>query len=272
MKQLSLGVKIALWVIAVVITLASVIYQKMTGPTYPVRVKVNLEGQTFKYRLLRSHDTRGDAVVSLNVPDSTYRAIYEYRRYKSHDPWTVDTLKADNNVINVVIPKQPAAGKMMYKVILLAPSGEQISLSEEPVVIRFKGHVPLYILIPHIFFMFFAMLISTRTGLEALANGDKAYRYAWWTFVLLFVGGMILGPLVQKFAFDAFWTGWPFGHDLTDNKTLLALVFWGIALWRHKKTGNGRKWFIVAAVVQFFVYMIPHSVLGSEIDYTKAPQ
>ncbi len=272
MRQLSLGLKITLWLIAIVITLASVIYQKMTGPTYPVRTSVMLNGENVKYRFLRSHDTSGDAVMELNVPDSTYRAIYQYRRYRSHDAWTTDTLKAVDNVIKVAIPKQPAAGKVMYKLSLLKSDGEIISLTEEPVVIRFKGSVPLFILIPHIFFMFFAMLISTRTGLEALANGKSAQRYAWWTFWLLLVGGMILGPLVQKFAFDAFWTGWPFGHDLTDNKTLLALIFWGIALWRHKKTGNGRKWFVIAAVVQFIVYLIPHSVLGSEIDYTKAQQ
>ncbi|NOZ62084.1 MAG: hypothetical protein GXO74_10420 [Calditrichaeota bacterium] len=272
MRQLNSRQKTALWLIAIVITLASIVYQKMTGPTYPVRTNVTLNGKNFKYRLLRSHDTNGDAVIDLNVPDSTYRAIYQYRRYHSKDLWTTDTLKAENNIIRIAVPKQPAAGKVMYKVSLLNSDGKTISLTEAPIIIRFKGAVPLYVLIPHIFFMFFAMLISTRTGLEALANGSSAYKYAWWSFGLLFIGGMILGPLVQKFAFDAFWTGWPFGHDLTDNKTFLALIFWGIALWRHKKTGDGRKWFVIAAVVQFFVYLIPHSALGSEIDYTKVPQ
>lgn len=272
MKKLNTGLKVTLWIIAVLVTLASVIYQKMTGPTYPVRVKVKLEGKTFKYKFLRSHDTSSDGIMKLNVPDSTYQAIYQYRRYKSHDPWTVDTLKAVNDTITVAIPKQPPAGKVMYKIALLKSSGDVLQLTKEPVVMRFKGVVPLWVLIPHIFFMFFAMLVSLRTGLEAIADGDKAYNYAWWSFGLLIIGGMILGPLVQKLAFGAFWTGWPFGHDLTDNKTLLALIFWAIALWRHRQTGNGRKWFILAAVIQFFIYLIPHSVLGSEIDYTKVPQ
>jgi len=83
---------------------------------------------------------------------------------------------------------------------------------------------------------------------------------------------MFLGPVVQKYAFDAYWTGWPFGHDLTDNKSLLAFIFWAVALgyqiWKREKKG----WAVVAAVILFLVYIIPHSVLGSEIDYTKEGQ
>ena len=29
------------------------------------------------------------------------------------------------------------------------------------------------------------------------------------------------------------------------------------------------RWIVLAAVVQFIVYLIPHRVLGSELDYTK---
>ena len=40
-------------------------------------------------------------------------------------------------------------------------------------------------------------------------------------FATLGLGGMILGPIVQKYAFGAYWTGIPFGHDLTDAKNLV---------------------------------------------------
>ena len=51
--------------------------------------------------------------------------------------------------------------------------------------------------------------------------------------MLLFAGGMILGPVVQNFAFGELWTSVPFSWDLTDNKTLVAFTFWIIAV-----TGN----------------------------------
>lgn len=257
-----------LWFLAVAITLASVIYQRLTGPTHPVRGKIEINEQIIKYKLLRSHDTTADAVIKIAVSDTAIKAIYKWKRFKSHDVWTVDTLIVKDNTLLFVIPKQPAAGKVMYQILLIDGKGRQFQLSEEPVVIRFKGAVPKLILWPHILFMFVSMFLGTRTGVEAVFNGNKSYRFALWTTVLLFLGGLILGPIVQKFAFGAFWTGWPIGHDLTDNKTAFSFIFWALALWQGKKEGKGRGWFIIAAVVQLAVYLVPHSVLGSEFDYT----
>jgi len=216
-----------LWTVTVIITLASIFYQKLTGPTYPVRGKAEIAGETIKCKLLRSHETSSDAVMEFAVPDTIVTGIFKWRRYLSNDDWTIDTLKVSENKIVVVVPKQPTAGKVIYQIAIENGSGERYELSEDPVVIRFKGAVPAYILIPHILFMFTAMLLATRTGLEALANRERTFRLALWTAGLLFAGGLILGPIVQKFAFDAFWTGWPFGHDLTDNKTLAGVYLLG---------------------------------------------
>jgi hypothetical protein len=172
--------------------------------------------------------------------------------------------------LQVIIPKQPPAGKIAYRVTLINEEGQRYELSEEPVIIRFKGDVPVIILAPHVLMMFISMLLGTRTGLEALYKGERAYRFAVWTSALFFIGGIILGPIVQKFAFGAFWTGWPLGSDLTDNKTAVAMIAWLVALWRGRNMKSGRKWFVIAAVLQLTVYLIPHSMFGSELDYTQS--
>ena len=41
-----------IWVIAIVITLASAVYQRMTGPTYELKGSVQLAGETISYELL----------------------------------------------------------------------------------------------------------------------------------------------------------------------------------------------------------------------------
>lgn len=166
------------------------------------------------------------------------------------------------------LPKQAAAGKIEYTVILTTATGTRLPLNESPIVMRFKGPVPIGILAPHIVCMFLSMLLATRTGLEAVAKRKAAQRFAIWTAGLLFVGGLILGPIVQKYAFGAFWTGWPFGHDLTDNKTAVAMLFWVVSIWRGWKGKDAHRWYISAAVVHLLVYLIPHSVLGSELDYS----
>ena len=84
-------------------------------------------------------------------------------------------------------------------------------------------------------------------------------------FVLLAIGGLLLGPAVQKYAFDAWWTGWPFGHDLTDNKTAIAVAAWGIALLRTRGGRGARVAIVVAALVTMAVFIVPHSMFGSEL-------
>ena len=73
------------WVIAVVFTLSLVIYQRATGPTYPLKGTLTVGAEEVKFKLLRSHDTGIDAPVKLELADPTVAGILEYKRYKSHD-------------------------------------------------------------------------------------------------------------------------------------------------------------------------------------------
>lgn len=263
-----MGKSILLWFLALVITLAAVIYQRTTGPTYPIEGEVTLDGANVEYALLTSHETTGDAVMHISAP-VTVTGEMRIRRFKSHDEWQTVALPREGEDLLVTIPKQPSAGKVQYEVTLTDAAGTEYELAPEPVIIRFKDPVPTPVLFPHIFFMFFAMFLANRTGLEAIFNGPKTYGMSIVTAICLAIGGLFLGPVVQKYAFGAFWTGWPFGHDLTDNKTLFAFIFWAIAIWRNKPPRSGKLWVIIAAIVTLGVYLIPHSVLGSEIDYTQ---
>ena len=73
--------------------------------------------------------------------------------------------------------------------------------------------------------------MGDAAGLEAIVKGPAAYRLTVWTTLMVFAGGLILGPIVQKYAFGAYWTGWPLGNDLTDTKTMGAMLFWLVPLW-----------------------------------------
>ena len=123
------------------------------------------------------------------------------------------------------------------------------------------------ILFFHIILIFGAMLLSTRTGLEFFNPEPKIRLLAFWTVGFLFVGGAILGPLVQYYAFGIFWSGWPVGIDLTDNKTAIALIGWIIVAVFLPRLKRPKAWALGAAILLTLVYLIPHSLLGSELDY-----
>ena len=261
--------KVLLWVLAFLITASAAVYQRMTGPTHPIRGKVMLNDTEIAFRLERDPETTSDYEVRVKVPQTEITGILLYKRHKTDDPWTKITMVRQEDFLAGSLPKQPTAGKLEYK-IFLASQGKEISLSgENPVIIRFKDPVPTVILILHIIIIFLAMMFSTRAGIEALNPKGNPRKLVLWTIGLLIVGGFILGPVVQKYAFGEFWTGFPFGSDLTDNKILIAMVGWIAALIAGRRGKPARWWVLGASILLMAVYLIPHSLLGSELDYSQ---
>jgi len=262
------NLSILLWIGSFLLMAGSAIYQRTTGPTYPVRGKATIDNTIIKYKLIRTWEGETDARVAITIDDPYITGTYKFKRFKSFDEWSESPMIREEDQLVAYLPGQPAAGKVEYE-ITLKKGGNAIKLEDKSIVLRYKGAVPKTVLFPHILIIFLAMMFSTRTGFEALIKGKNLVNYSLWTVILFAVGGMILGPIVQKYAFDAYWTGWPFGQDLTDNKTLAAFILWIAAYFSVRNNPKKRGWVFAAAIVLIAVYIIPHSMLGSEIDYTK---
>ena len=191
-----------------------------------------------------------------------------WKRYKFDSEFNKVEMTG-TDTLTAALPKQPPAGKLEYYVVLTKKDKNYSLPSDESVIIRFKDDVPIWVLIPHVLAMFLSMLFAARAAFEYFSNEPGLKFYTYWTVGILFVGGFILGPIMQKYAFGEFWTGFPFGYDLTDNKTLIAMIGWLVALFMLKKSPHPKRWILFAALLMFLVYLIPHSVLGSEHDYGK---
>lgn len=265
MKKHNFKVSIPL---GIVLMLISIVYQRTTGPTYPKRVTIQHEGKNYKAKLLRSHGGETDAPIELPMIQGATATI-TYKRYPTNDEWTTKDFVAQGDKLVATLPHQPPAGKHTYFVEMnLGDEKKVIGSKEDPVYIRFKGDVPTYILGPHIVFMFLAMLLSSIALFEALQRTESYFKLTKLTLGALFCGGLILGPLVQKFAFGVYWAGFPYDNDLTDNKLLVGVVVWAIAYLVNLKR---RTWQVtaLAAAVLMVVYSIPHSMQGSQFDYEK---
>jgi hypothetical protein len=297
------------WVLAVLITLAAVVYQRMIGPTRPVLGTAALASSHLRYRLERTYGGGGDAPIRVGPVGEEVSAVLATRRYKTDDPWDVRPMKRDGRYLSGTLPHQPPAGKVVYRIFLqegtdpaaserepyqaadlagAVPEGSIPIPASGPVVLRFHGRVPVPVIIAHVLLMFTGMLWANRAGIEALRRNGRTRRYAFSTLGLLAAGGLVFGPLVQWYSFGKFWTGFPFGFDLTDNKTLIAVVFWvaavaailiverrpaairdGSPATRTPGLRSAQGWVLAAAIVTLVVFSIPHSVIGSELDYSK---
>ncbi|MEN8148647.1 MAG: hypothetical protein ABFS86_02420 [Planctomycetota bacterium] len=254
--------------LALVLAASAGYYQRRTGPTHPIRGRLDVAGDPVRFRLPRSGTTGED--LEIEVPAARDRAVLRYRRYPTGDDWTEVRLAGRDGVLKGTLPSQPPAGKLEYRIVF---EGGDLKLpADDPVVVRFKGAVPAWLLIPHIAAMFLSLVIGFRATFAALAGSPRLLRYTTWTAALLTGGGMFLGPCVQKYAFGAFWTGWPNGKDLTDNKMLLLWIVWiaALAVVRFARSGRaGRIAVVAATVVMIGVYLIPHSLRGSQLNYER---
>lgn len=261
LKQVGLGV------LALLITLSAAVYQRLTGPTYPLHGDYTLNHQALSYKLPRTHGGSGDQAVTVQVPDSVQGELM-WRQYPSKRQWNTVPLTRTGDQLTGYLPHQPPAGKLEYYLIL-RESAEAIRIpaGSESAIIRFKGQVPGVVLIPHIILMFLAMLLSNRAGLEVLANGTRLRSLTISTAATLVLGGLVLGPIIQFYAFGQFWTGFPVGHDLTDNKIAIAFLGWIPPLISAWKRAPKKRLVMVAALITFIIFLIPHSMFGSELTW-----
>jgi len=266
--------RVAIGVVAFVAMYGMARYQRHTGPTWPIFVDETLAGAAVSGELIRTQAGSDDARIAVAVTDPEVQGQVLWRRYPTDNAWNrleMSREKSDGrSELASYLPHQPMAAKLEYSVRLWKGSEELTLPHDETAVIRFRRAVPAWVLVPHVLVMFLTLWIVFRAALGAVFGEIGVRRFIPSIMVLLLVGGFLLGPLVQKYAFDAWWTGWPFGGDWTDNKTLAALVAWLVAWWITKKRPQlQRGAVLLATIVMVVVYLIPHSIHGSELDWSQ---
>lgn len=274
---------LVLWILSVVLTLGSVLFQERTGPTYPLKGEFATASGTVRFHFSRS-ETIGNTLnimVFDPVPEN-FRGHVKFRRFKSNDEWRIADFSAVSEAFSftrhgrsetakgkgVRLPSlQERAGKYEYFVCLGDARAEPLSVTgDKAILARYKAAVPGWAIAIHVLLIFAALILAVRTVLEAMIDGQ--YKgFLWATVIVLLLGGFGFGPLVQRYAFGVWWSGIPYGHDWTDNKVLVELVFWVAALFLNRGEKRNRGAVFLAGLVTLFVYFIPHSIFGSEFDY-----
>ena len=102
------------WLLAVVITLVLSIYQRMTGPTYPQKVTVELNGESYKVKLPRSGVQQDEIVKLKGIPQTQGNISLHYRQYPTTSDYTTVDFVWKDSVWQAALPVQPVAGKLQY--------------------------------------------------------------------------------------------------------------------------------------------------------------
>ncbi|MGC9070460.1 MAG: hypothetical protein ACP5IO_04025 [Elusimicrobiales bacterium] len=240
--------------VSLILTLLLTVFQRITGPTYPVKGDLDYNGRNVRYKLPRSCTIKKSECIAY-IYKNDVNAYISWKRLGVDEEFKKIYFKSDGNKSIVIIPDDfMPASKIEYDFYV---DGKKINLNK--IVLRFKNEVRRWILISHIFFMFLSLVICFYLFLEVVFEKKFSSKVFWANYLSMFIGGFVLGALLQKEAFGIFWSGFPFGSDVTDNKVLVSFIFWSYAAYRLLKGFESRKAILISFFITILTYLIPHS-------------
>lgn len=180
------------------------------------------------------------------------------------------------------LPSMEKGNRVRYFFEVATGEDCMVRLPEEKdrtLLVKYKGKVSSLVLFLHIIFMFGAFFFMIEAALSALevlrkkeGKGATIVMIRWLMF-FTFAGGWPLGFILNMQRFGPVWEGFPFGYDITDNKTQLMFIFWIVTIFlswssftgrSEEKDRLGRKGFAVVVltsfVLSFAIFLIPHSL------------
>lgn len=194
----------------------------------------------------------------------------------------VGMVAGDDGIWRGYLPEMEKGSKLEYSFLLHSSDGTTLRLPEEgasSILLKYKGHVSTFVLISHVIFMFAAFFFVIEAGLWAipLLKGEmekkKVVVMMRWLLLMTFIGGWPLGFILNYQRFGVVWEGFPFGYDITDNKTqvmffvwaIVALLVWGSFIGKNdEKDRVSAKGLAVAVMASVFIslviFLIPHSL------------
>lgn len=211
-------------------------------------------------------------------------AVLPLLLYRAGGDERLETLTMEdlgNGFWSALLPALERGARIEYGFRLL---GTDESLDVRPDTTRFftlkyKGEVSATVLVLHILFIFaafFFMVESMIGSASILARGEpREFTVAMtrWVVVFTFIGGWPLGIALNWQRFGVLWEGFPFGYDITDNKTQLMFLFWVVVMlvsWRSffgRRTGRDLvsdrfyAWVVMAsALASLLIILLPHSL------------
>ncbi len=252
-------------IIAFILTLAFVVYMRMAGPNHPHRFRVAFSDTEYKLKLPKTATTDTPLELRFHLANDQVDARVYYRLYPGERPWQMIPMEREGADLLAYLPVLPTAGKYAYFVEFEHDGNVQTVRKDDPMVVRYNHPVPDAILLAHVLSMVVASFMGIMVLLLTIRRHRAFRKYTLLTFAFLTLGGMILGPIVQKYAFGEYWTGFPFGMDLTDNKTLIVWIAFLYAVIRNWKKEQPLP-ALIASILFIAINLIPHSMFGSELN------
>jgi len=274
--------------VAFVLTLVLLGFARKTTTVQSVHKTVEKSGILIDHNTMPKKVGEGDAVISVKVIGAKEVKLFYKIKNGEFQSVYMTPKEEESDVFVASIPHHKKGTKAWYYIEAQKQIGDKeitVSLPDrdspnfKPILLKFQGSVPSYIIVSHVFCNFAAIFFSVLAIFSAvdLKRGKstlkKSVLFSLLTFIFLFSGFFILGCALNYFAFGVMWEAFPFGHDVTDNKSQIILLSWLVTLFLVKGTILGKNpsknlvsektystMVIISLVVTVLMYLIPHSI------------
>lgn len=264
------------YLIALVLTVTLLAFARRMSTRHEMTITTPVDGVTLTHKTVTENFGDGPVLI-IKTPSTDNLAAIVFYSEKSggHDKSVAMSVTPEG--FTAKLEPLPKGQKWFYQ-IQVSKNGTPVAQfpKEGNQFIKFKGHVAEFIIIPHIFFMFatiFFGLMAVFTSFD-LARGKGNLRqsvlFLLLTFICAFIGGIAFGVEVTRQTFGEGWGGWPIGHDITDTKTEVLLLFWLVTLVLSLNGLAGKRMIvseklysflvILSFIVTFITFLIPHSI------------
>lgn len=287
-------------ILALVVAFAMIFIARLNSRGQPDYVEATDNGYTFAMTTVPKIQEGEFETMRLSVtpdPPAGHHVVYKTtgpKRGKSTPiekyyigPSTLRDLTNDDYFTSI---RAGERGKREYYVFeVIDDNGKTVARftrdDGEPFLLKYIGHVPLWVLVPHIGFLLITVFCVVYVAFYAVGaaagNEENLKPMARWTFLAVlatFIGGYPIGWAMNWYAFAGFWEGVPFGTDATDNKTQLLFVYLLLVMFGSMGSlSNGRfgrnlfapktlGWLGIGSfIVLLAIYLIPHSIQFSPL-------
>ncbi|UCF04277.1 MAG: hypothetical protein JSV33_10020 [bacterium] len=270
-------------VIGLILTIALLGLARRISSNRPREIIVEKGALRFYHLEVKEQVGRGRPEVRLMVEPAREGKVYCIYRLVGEGIQHRILMQADGTGRwTASLPDLEKGRRLEYAFVMRGDGGAAVRLPEREdqfLLIKYKGHYSTVVLVFHVLFMFgaFFFMIQCLMGAIGILRGREeklpTVRMARWVLFCTFIGGWPLGFILNYQRFGPLWEGFPFGFDITDNKTQIIFFIWIVTalLVRGSFFGKGERsdtlgrrafgWMVVTCcIVSLALYIVPHSL------------
>jgi hypothetical protein len=227
-------------IISVVLTLLLLTAIRRLMTDRPVDLMSEEQGLRVYHRTVTEWVGPGQPCVRARVEPVTHVAmVVRWISPPSSEIQARGMVEIKKGVFEACLPNFNKGTRLNYWITAATVEGMKVRVPQDPGrfgVLKYKGEASKLVIVAHVVFMFgafFFMVMSFLAAIEILRGREdkkNAVRAARLVLACSFIGAWPLGLLLNYQTFGTLWQGFPFGHDITDNKTQFIFILWLVSL------------------------------------------